>query len=72
MVEDDGLLEIDGEVKQPLDDEEGPLDGADEGGREGEVVDLVVKDLCGRAASLRASATLSRRPPAWQSRLRGL
>ena len=53
MVEDDGLLEIDGEVKQPLDDEEGPLDGADEGGREGEVVDLVVKDLCGRAASLR-------------------
>ena len=51
------LLEIDGELEQPLDhaldDKEEPLDGADEGGREGEVVDLVVKDLCGRAASLR-------------------
>ena len=46
MVEDDGLLEIDGEVKQPLDDEEGPLDGADEGGREGEVVDTGFPLIC--------------------------
>ena len=53
MARDEALLEIDGVLEQPLDDEEEPLDGADEGGREGEVVDLVVKDLCGRVASLR-------------------
>ena len=40
-------------LEQLLDDEEEPLDGADEVGREGDVVDLVVKDLCGRVASLR-------------------
>ena len=49
VARDEALLEIDGVLEQPLDDEEEPLDGADEGGRE----DLVVKDLCGRAASLR-------------------
>ena len=53
VARDDGLLEIDGVLEQPLDDEEEPLDGADEVGREGDVVNLVVKDLCGRAASLR-------------------
>ena len=53
VARDEALLEIDGVLEQLLDDEEEPLDGADEGGREGEVLGLVVKDLCGRAASLR-------------------
>ena len=53
VARDETLLEIDGVLEQPFDDEEEPLDGADEVGREGDVVDLVVKDLCGRAASLR-------------------
>ena len=53
VARDEALLEIDGVLEQLLDDEEEPLDGADEVGREGDVVDLVVKDLCGRAASLR-------------------
>ena len=64
VVEDDGLLEIDGEVKQPLDDEEGPLDGADEGGREGEVLGLVVKELLGSRAYLAQRSAAAHLPQA--------
>ena len=64
VARDDGLLEIDGVLEQPLDDEEEPLDGADEGGREGEVLGLVVKELLGSRAYLAQRSAAAHLPQA--------
>ena len=66
VARDEALLEIDGVLEQPLDDEEEPLDldGADEGGREGEVLGLVVKELLGSRAYLAQRSAAAHLPQA--------